>query len=75
MSQPPNTLDPATLTKAVMRAAERLELLDALPAALGLTADEVHELRDGRMHLDPSRGAWHCRRLAQIAQARRWFAP
>jgi len=58
MTSTPNTLDPATLTKAVVRAAERLELMHALPDALGMSADQVEELRAGRRQLDPARDEW-----------------
>lgn len=58
MNQSSNTLEPATLTKAVLRAAERLDVLDALPDALGMSAEDIDELRAGRLRLDPSGEAW-----------------
>jgi len=58
MNQSSTTLDPATLTKAVVRAAERLELIGALPQILGISAQVVDEWRAGRAHLDPTHAEW-----------------
>lgn len=51
-------ISPATLTKAVLRASERLGLVDALPAILGLSAPEIADMHNEQRLLDPSRQEW-----------------
>lgn len=50
--------DPATLTKAVLRAADRLGLSEMLPDLLGIDAEAAGELANGARTLDPSRPEW-----------------
>jgi hypothetical protein len=49
---------PATLTKALLRAAAELGLTADLPLLLGLSADEVANLQAGSGVLDPQRDEW-----------------
>jgi uncharacterized protein (DUF2384 family) len=50
--------DNATLTKAVLRAAERLGLTDSLHEIIGIDAASVERMRKGEIALDPSRAEW-----------------
>jgi uncharacterized protein (DUF2384 family) len=49
---------PAVLTKAVLRAAEHLELSTVLPAILGMDAPEWARIAAGERMLDPAREEW-----------------
>lgn len=53
-----NQLSPALLTKAVLRAVERLNLMAELPSLLHLPADEIARLQRGEQVLDPQREEW-----------------
>jgi uncharacterized protein (DUF2384 family) len=50
--------DPATLTKAVLRAAEHLGMFEALPDILGVDAQAVMRMKRGESALDPTRSEW-----------------
>jgi uncharacterized protein (DUF2384 family) len=50
--------DSATLTKAVLRAAERLGLIDTLHEILGIEAASLDRMRRGEAVLDASRSEW-----------------
>ncbi len=50
--------DPALLTKAVLRAAEHLQLQEALPDILGLAEASGQQLIEGARLLDPSAEEW-----------------
>jgi len=50
--------DAATLTKAVVTAAERLGMLDALPEILGVSMQTVAGMKAGTGSLDPGGRAW-----------------
>jgi uncharacterized protein (DUF2384 family) len=50
--------DSATLTKAVLRAAERLGLTETLHEIIEVDAASVNQMRKGEATLDPSRGEW-----------------
>jgi hypothetical protein len=49
---------PATLTKAVLRASERLGLTDVLPGILGMSHRDVAGMHDGHRLLDASQQEW-----------------
>jgi len=51
-------IDPATLTKAALRAADRLGLSDMLPDLLGIEAGLAGELTSGARTLDPGQPEW-----------------
>jgi uncharacterized protein (DUF2384 family) len=50
--------DPATLTKAVLRAAEHLGMLEALADILGTDQQVVARMKRGEYALDPARQEW-----------------
>ena len=50
--------DPATLTKAVLRAAERLGLVEALPRILDIDEFTMTRLSGGEALLDPDKAEW-----------------
>jgi hypothetical protein len=49
---------PATLTKALIRASEQLDLLAELPAILQISSADLHRLQSGAHTLDPATEAW-----------------
>lgn len=51
-------LSPALLTKALLRAAEQLGLVDQLPSIVGAEAAEIAQLQSGARELDPQRREW-----------------
>lgn len=57
MHEPPTT-SPALLTKALLRAADQLDLSAVLPALLDTAPEEVARLRAGERLLDPERNEW-----------------
>lgn len=57
MYQQPTT-SPALLTKALLRAAEQLNLAADLPQLLQIAADEAAQLVSGSRLLDPERQEW-----------------
>jgi uncharacterized protein (DUF2384 family) len=50
--------NPAVLTKAVLRAAEHLELSAALPAILGMDTQAWSQIAAGERWLDPAGAEW-----------------
>ncbi|HEX7012014.1 MAG TPA: antitoxin Xre/MbcA/ParS toxin-binding domain-containing protein [Steroidobacteraceae bacterium] len=50
--------NPATLTKAALRAADRLGLSEMLPDLLGIDAGLASNLTNGARALDPARPEW-----------------
>lgn len=57
MYEPPTT-SPALLSKALLRAAEQLNLAADLPQLLQITAEETAQLQSGSRLLDPERQEW-----------------
>jgi uncharacterized protein (DUF2384 family) len=53
-----NQLSPALLTKAVLRAADQLNLKAELPAVLHSSTDDIARLQAGERVLDPQREEW-----------------
>ena len=49
---------PATLTKALIRASEQLDLVAQLPAILQISSADLHGLQSGARTLDPATEAW-----------------
>ena len=51
-------MNPAMLTKAVLRAADLLDLAQDLPVILGIEAHQWERLRSGAQTLQPDSAAW-----------------
>jgi hypothetical protein len=51
-------LSPPLLTKALLRAAEQLDLAAGLPSYLNASAEEIAQLQAGARLLDPQRPEW-----------------
>lgn len=78
--------DPALLTKAVLRAAEHLQLQAALPDILGVATQTANEIANGTRSLDPQADEWQeavrfvgmfrslLTLVGSAADARRWLA-
>jgi hypothetical protein len=57
MYQPP-TMSPSLLTKALLRAAEQLDLAADLSPLLQIAAEDIAQLRSGSRLLDPGKPEW-----------------
>ena len=57
MYQPP-TMSPALLTKALLRAAEQLDLTADLSQLLQIAAEDTAQLQSGSRLLDPDKPEW-----------------
>jgi hypothetical protein len=58
MYQQPPTTSPALLTKALLRAADQLNLAADLSQLLQMAAEDLAELRSGARQLDPTKPEW-----------------